>query len=143
MLILGATNVPWALDPAFRRPGRFDRVVFIAPPDQDARCEILSGLLKDRPGGDSVNVAGLAQKTGGFSGADLKNLVETAVDEAIDASIEAGEEVPVSQAHMTTALQETKSTTLEWLTMARNYAKYANDSGQYDDVLAFLRKYGK
>lgn len=143
VLILGATNVPWALDPAFRRPGRFDRVVFIAPPDLDARIDIIKGLLKDRPGGDSIDVASIAAKTSGFSGADLMNLIESAVDEAIDDSISKGEEVPLDQSHITEAVKTSKATTLEWLTMARNYAKYANDAGQYDEVVDFLKKYGK
>lgn len=143
VLILGATNVPWALDPAFRRPGRFDRLVFIAPPDLDARIDIIKGLLKDRPGGESIDVASIAAKTSGFSGADLMNLIESAVDEAIDDSISKGEEVPLDQSHITEAVKTSKATTLEWLTMARNYAKYANDAGQYDEVVDFLKKYGK
>ena len=143
VLILGATNVPWALDPAFRRPGRFDRVVFIAPPDLDARIDIIKGLLKDRPGGESIDVASIAARTSGFSGADLMNLIESAIDEAIDDSISKGEEVPLDRSHITEAVKTSKATTLEWLTMARNYAKYANDAGQYDEVVDFLKKYGK
>lgn len=143
VLILGATNVPWALDPAFRRPGRFDRVVFVAPPDQLARIDILKQLLSDRPGGDSINVEKVAKQTSGFSGADLLNLVELAVDEAIEESISSGEEVPLNKRHIDEAIQNSKSTALEWLTMARNYAKYANEAGQYDEVVEFLKKYGK
>lgn len=100
-------------------------------------------MLKGRPGGDSIDARKIAKQTGGFSGADLMNLVESAVDEAIDESIENGQEIPLSEGHFEQALKDSKSTTLEWLTMARNYAKYANDSGQYDDVVAFLKKYGK
>jgi KaiC/GvpD/RAD55 family RecA-like ATPase len=143
VLVLGATNVPWALDAAFRRPGRFDRVVFVSPPDREARRDILRGLLKDRPGGEGINVDPVVEKTGGFSGADLAHLVESAVDEAIDASMTRGEEVPLQQAHLEAALKTLKPTTLEWLTMARNYARYANEGGQYDDVLDFIRKHGK
>lgn len=135
--------MPWALDPAFRRPGRFDRVVFISPPDQDARTNILQGLLKDRPGGESIDAEKLAKKTSGFSGADLMNLVESAVDEAIEDSISNGEEVPLNKTHFSEAIGTSKATTMEWLTMARNYAKYANEAGQYDDVVAFLKKYGE
>jgi len=143
VLILGATNVPWALDPAFRRPGRFDRVVFIAPPDHDARVDITNGLLAGRPGAETLDVRKIAKSTSGFSGADLMNLIETAVDEAIDDSISSGEEVPLNKNHIAEAMKISKSTTIEWLTMARNYAKYANDSGQYDEVVEFLKKYGK
>ena len=49
ILVLGATNTPWHLDPAFRRPGRFDRIIFVAPPDEEARKEIFDLLLKDKP----------------------------------------------------------------------------------------------
>lgn len=143
VLILGATNVPWAVDPAFRRPGRFDRVLFVPPPDQKAREDILRGLLKERPQGASLDLAGLARATSAFSGADLRNLVDTAADEAIDASLGAGEEVPLSAEHLKAALAQVKPTTLEWLTTARNYARYANEGGQYDDVLAFIRQHGR
>lgn len=143
VLILGATNVPWALDPAFRRPGRFDRVVFIAPPDHAARLEIIKQLMHSRPSESALDFEKLAKATSGFSGADLMNLVETAVDEAIDESILKESEVPVSKKHLEQALSDVKPTTLEWLTMARNYAKYANDAGQYNDVLDFLKKHGK
>jgi SpoVK/Ycf46/Vps4 family AAA+-type ATPase len=143
VLILGATNVPWAVDAAFRRPGRFDRMLFVPPPDVEARAEILRQLLLERPVENQVSVALLAKRTSGFSGADLKNLVESAVDEAIEASLERGREVPVSRDHLNTALTEVAPTTLEWLTTARNYARYANEAGQYDEVLAFLERHGK
>ena len=141
VLVLAATNVPWAVDPAFRRPGRFDRVQFIPPPDREARKAILDLLLAERPLAPGLEVTPLAQATSGFSGADLRELVETAVDFAIEASLNAGAEVPISAQHLKAALDEVKPTTLEWLTTARNYARYANDAGQYDEVLEFLRKH--
>ena len=52
-------------------------------------------------------------------------------------------EVPIEQRHLVAALGEIKSTTIEWLTTARNYARYANEGGQYDEVLEFLRRHGK
>jgi SpoVK/Ycf46/Vps4 family AAA+-type ATPase len=143
VLILGATNVPWAVDPAFRRPGRFDRVVFIPPPDRDARRNILEQLLAARPSDGAVDARFLAEHTSGFSGADLRELVETAVDEAIEESVAEGREVPLTMAHLKTALADRKPTTVEWLTTARNYARYANESGQYDEVLKFLEVHGK
>ncbi len=143
VLVLGATNVPWAVDPAFRRPGRFDRVQFIPPPDRPARAEILGILLRGRPLAASIDADWIAGHTSGFSGADLENIVETAADLAIEASLEAGDEVPIDDAILKRALKEVKPTTLEWLTTARNYARYANEGGQYDDVLDFLAKHGK
>lgn len=143
VLILGATNVPWAVDSAFRRPGRFDRIVFIPPPDEPARLAILQLLLADRPIAPDVDARFIAARTSGFSGADLRELVETAVDEAIEESIDSGQEQAVTQRHFRAALAERKPTTIEWLTTARNYARYSNESGQYNEVLEFLKKHGK
>ena len=143
VLILGATNVPWAVDAAFRRPGRFDRVLFVPPPDREARASILEQLFDGRPTEGRIDAAGVAQKTSGFSGADLTALVEAASDVAIEASLEAGHEMPITEAHVKAALAEIKPTTLEWLTTARNYARYANEAGQYDEVLDFLSRHSK
>jgi len=142
VLILGATNVPWAVDPAFRRPGRFDRVLFVPPPDAEARESILALLLAGRPADNAIRVKELAAKAAGFSGADLRNLVETAADNAIERSIESSSEVPITRADLYAALAEVKPTALEWLTTARNYARYSNEAGQYDDILAYLKTHG-
>jgi AAA+ superfamily predicted ATPase len=142
VLILASTNVPWAIDPAFLRPGRFDRMFFVPPPDKIARAGILEHHMKDRPSARGIDYALLAAKTSGFSGADLSNLVEMAADEAIDESIASGAEVLISFQHFKDALTQSRSTTVEWLTTARNYARYANDGGRYNDVIDFLKKHG-
>jgi SpoVK/Ycf46/Vps4 family AAA+-type ATPase len=100
-------------------------------------------LLMERPVASDVNVRKLAEATSGFSGADLENLVETASDEAIEESLQKADEVPIAFHHLKAALKDVKSTTVEWLTTARNYARYSNESGQYDEVLEFLRAHGK
>lgn len=143
VLILASTNVPWALDSAFLRPGRFDRMLFMPPPDLNARETILRIQLKDRPVAEKININRLAKQTSGFSGADLQNVVETAVDEAIEDSINQGQDAPITQEHLNSSLEQTRPTTNEWLTTARNYARYSNESGQYNDVLSFLKKHGK
>lgn len=143
VLILAASNVPWAIDSAFRRPGRFDRVLFVPPPDRAARAAILTILLGGRPVAGDIDVAAIAARTSGFSGADLENLVDTAADRAIAASLQHGSEVPIGHAHLIAALAEIKPTTSEWLTTARNYARYSNEGGQYDEVLEFLARHSK
>jgi SpoVK/Ycf46/Vps4 family AAA+-type ATPase len=142
VLVLAATNVPWAIDTAFKRPGRFDRVLFIPPPDMEARQSILEIALRDRPQ-EKLSLEPIAAATSGFSGADLVGLVETACDIAIEESLEGDSVVPIKQRHLTDATKEAKPTTLEWLSQARNYAKYANEGGLYDDVMAFLDKHAK
>jgi SpoVK/Ycf46/Vps4 family AAA+-type ATPase len=143
VLIVGATNVPWSVDAAFLRPGRFDRFLFVPPPDRPAREAILAIHLKDRPLAGDPDLGFLAKNTSGFSGADLKNLVEAATDLAIEETLARGEERPITAAHLKTALAGVKPTTTEWLTTARNYARYSNEGGQYDEVLEFLARHGK
>ena len=141
VLVLAATNVPWAVDSAFRRPGRFDRVIFVPPPDRASRQAILQRLLSDKPLVPGLDLSRYATATTGFSGADLLNFIETAVDVAIEQEI-AGTATPVlNRTHLDAALAEVKPTTLEWLSTARNYAKYAPEAGLYTDLLAFLDKH--
>ncbi|MEQ1865770.1 MAG: ATP-binding protein [Micropepsaceae bacterium] len=141
VLVLAATNVPWAVDPAFRRNGRFDRTLFVPPPDRVARKVILDIELKDRPQTGDIDTTAIAERTSGYSGADLANIVETACDLAIEDSIDQDRIAPISAKHLAAALKEVKPTTLEWLSQARNYAKFANEGGLYDDVVEFLDKF--
>ena len=87
VLVLAATNVPWAVDSAFRRPGRFDRVIFVPPPDRASRQAILQRLLSDKPLVPGLDLSRYATATTGFSGADLLNFIETAVGVAIEQEI--------------------------------------------------------
>ena len=79
VLILAATNAPWHLDTAFRRPGRFDRILFVPPPDLPARAAILRLMLTGKPA-DGVDFDQVAKKTDDFSGADLKAVVDLAIE---------------------------------------------------------------
>jgi transitional endoplasmic reticulum ATPase len=76
VLFLGATNVPWQLDPAVLRPGRFDEKVYIPLPDLAARRKLLELYLEKRPLADDVDLDALATRLDGFSGADIKYLCD-------------------------------------------------------------------
>src|SRR6185437_2439539 len=89
VLILAATNAPWHVDSAFRRPGRFDRIVFVPPPDEEARAEILRIHTRDRPV-EAIDYRDLARRTDGFSGADLRAVVERAVEERLREALHKG-----------------------------------------------------
>lgn len=138
ILILAATNAPWSVDAAFRRPGRFDRIIFVAPPDEEARVDILQQLLKDKPVAE-VDVKKIAAQSEGYSGADLNALLDIAVEDKLTQSIETGELQPITTKDLLRALKVHKPTTQEWFSSARNYALYANESGLYDDVLKYLK----
>jgi AAA+ superfamily predicted ATPase len=142
LFVLGATNHPWDLDPALRRPGRFDRTVFVPSPDATARERILSLKLQDRPIAAKLDLKGVARKTDGFSGADLQALADAATELAFERTVDSGTEHAIDDAILAAALKDMRASTRPWLETARNYAVYANEGGTYDDLLAFLKTQG-
>jgi transitional endoplasmic reticulum ATPase len=139
VLILAATNAPWHVDPAFRRPGRFDRIIFVPPPDASARAAILRIHLRNKPLSD-IDHDLIANKTEGFSGADLRAVVETAVEEKLLDAVSRGEPSPITTGDLARAAERLKPSTQEWFASAQNYATYSNQGGAYDDVLKFLKR---
>ena len=137
VLILAATNAPWSIDPAFRRPGRFDRIIFVEPPDAKAREEILRSQLKNKPVGE-IDYEKLAKATDKFSGADIKAIIDMAIEEKLRESMAKGSIQAVQTKDLLSAIKQHRPTTLEWFASARNYALYANESGLYDDILKYL-----
>jgi SpoVK/Ycf46/Vps4 family AAA+-type ATPase len=138
VLILAATNAPWHLDGAFRRPGRFDRILFVPPPDPAARAAILRILLAGKPVQD-VDCDQLAKKTEGFSGADLKAVVDVAVEQKLREAMKAGALKPLTTRDLAAAAAGVRPTTKEWFATAKNYALYANQGGLYDDIRKYLK----
>lgn len=139
MLIIGATNAPWHVDGALMRPGRFDRVVFVPPPDYEARLAILRIHLRGKPAPDP-DLPRLARGTEGYSGADLMGIVETATDAALQDALRTGEVRPITTADMVQALRQVRPTVEDWMATARNYGTYANETGFYDEVMAYLKQ---
>ncbi len=138
ILILAATNAPWHLDPAFRRPGRFDRLLFVPPPDLEARSAILHVLLRGKPQAD-IDFDALAKKTEKFSGADLKGMIDQAVEDKLEEALTGGNLQPLTTKDLLRTLKQIKPTTSQWFASARNYALYANEGGIYDDIVDYLK----
>ncbi|HXN82508.1 MAG TPA: ATP-binding protein [Myxococcales bacterium] len=137
---LAATNHPWDVDPALRRPGRFDGLLFVPPPDPEARRRILELKLAGRPVAPGTNLSGAAEATHGLSGADLSALVELATELAIEATRRTGKEQPIDDAFLARATKGLKPSTRAWFEVARNHAIYANEGGTYDELLDHLEK---
>ncbi|HEV3167475.1 MAG TPA: AAA family ATPase [Isosphaeraceae bacterium] len=138
MLVLAATNAPWHLDSAFRRPGRFDRILFVPPPDGPARAAILRVILRGKPLQD-VDFDFLARKTDHFSGADLKAVVDVAIERKLREAMKDGVPRPLTTKDLAAAASSVKPSTREWFATARNYALYSNQGGIYDDILNHLK----
>jgi SpoVK/Ycf46/Vps4 family AAA+-type ATPase len=141
VFVLGATNHPWDVDPALLRPGRFDRLAAVLPPDPPAREAILRHHLRSRPVRE-VDVSRLAARTEGFSGADLAHLCETAVEYALEESLARGGVRSVDGRDFDRALRELRPSTRPWFETARNFVLFANDGGTYDELQAYMRSRG-
>ncbi|OPG04070.1 ATP-binding protein [Microbispora sp. GKU 823] len=145
VLVLAATNAPWYIDVAFRRPGRFDQMVFVPPPDAAARAAILRILCRDKPLAE-MDFDAVAKVTDGFVGADLKGVVDRAVETKLHQSISAGRPLPLTTDDLLAVAQATRPTAVkEWLGTARNYVLHANDSGAWDELMPWIdgKKGGK
>jgi SpoVK/Ycf46/Vps4 family AAA+-type ATPase len=139
VFILGATNHPWDVDVALRRPGRFDRMVIVLPPDEAARQAIFKYHLRNRPIAN-IDLPKLADRTNGYSGADLAHVCETAAERALLDSVHSGTPRMIEMEDLLAALKEVRPSIGPWLDTARNVAQFANEDGTYDDLLGYLRK---
>lgn len=142
VFVLAATNHPWDVDSALRRPGRFDRTVLVLPPDLDARVAIWQLHLRERPVA-GIDVRRLAKLTDGFTGADIAHACESAAEIALMEAAETGTVRMIGQADVEAALRELRPSVGPWFETARNVALFANDDGTYDELLAYLRKHRK
>jgi SpoVK/Ycf46/Vps4 family AAA+-type ATPase len=138
VLIIGATNTPWNLDPAFRRPGRFDRIVFVPPPDTVTRESILRLKLNNKPTG-TIDLQTIARKSENYSGADIDAIIDIAIEQKLESSFSDGIPKPLETNDLLNALKKHKPSTQEWFSTAKNFAMFANDSGLYDDILTYMK----
>ncbi|MFE4307461.1 ATP-binding protein [Streptomyces sp. NPDC056891] len=139
VFVLAATNVPWDVDIALRRPGRLDRTLLVLPPDATAREAILRYHLRERPI-EAVDLGKLVKVTEDFSGADLAHVCESAAEAALLDSARSGSVRLITTKDLLGAAKQIKPSTEPWFAAARNVAMFANEGGLYDDLLAHLKR---
>ena len=139
VFVLGATNMPWDLDPALRRPGRFDRTVLVLPPDAPAREAILKYHFRGRPT-EGLDLAAVAGQTDGMSGADLGHLAEVSAEQAMMTSIQTGRVRPIVQDDLKRALTQVRPSIGAWLEMARNVVDFGPQDPIYSDLRIYLQR---
>jgi transitional endoplasmic reticulum ATPase len=140
LLILAATNMPWDVDSAMKRPGRFARQIFVQPPDAAAREAMLRIKLTGVPVEEGVDFKRLAEATQHCSGADMDGFIELAKESALSDNLLSRIERPVQAADFEMALKEIQPSTLDWLRTVRNVVKYAGEDASYKDVEAYLKE---
>ncbi|MFG2668526.1 ATP-binding protein [Streptomyces sp. NPDC048387] len=139
VFVLAATNVPWDVDIALRRPGRLDRTLLVLPPDAAAREAILRYHLRDRPI-EAVDLGRIVKATDGLSGADLAHVCESAAESALLASVRTGEIRMIGTKDLLDAAKSVVPSSEPWFAAARNVAMFANEGGMYDDLVTYLKK---
>ena len=139
VFVLAATNHPWDVDSALRRPGRLDRTLLVLPPDDQAREAVFRFHLRDRPVA-GIELASLAARTDGFSAADIAHICESAAELALLDSARTGCVRMIGQDDLLTAASEVRPSLGPWFDSARNVALYANEGGSYDDLAAYLKR---
>ena len=137
--LLAATNQPWDVDAALRRPGRLDRTLLVLPPDLTARVAIFGVHLRDRPLED-IDLDVLAQNSEGLSGADIMYVCELAAESAMMDSIETGTARSIRMGDFLDPLTTITPSTLPWLESAKTVVDYGTDDGTFADLRAYLKK---
>jgi transitional endoplasmic reticulum ATPase len=133
VIVLAATNRAEAIDPALRRPGRFDREIYFPVPNPEGRREILAIHTAAMPLADDLDLAAIAGRAYGFVGADLKGLCQSAAFHALKLQVTDLTQVPenlqVSQADFEWALQEVKPAVLRSLVIQSPQVLWAEIGG--------------
>jgi SpoVK/Ycf46/Vps4 family AAA+-type ATPase len=137
ILVIGATNNPWRLDPAFRRPGRFDQTIFVPPPDLPARKQIIQLLAKDKPI-SQLDVDAVANETKGYTGADLKWVFDRAAELALSEAIHTKHPVPITMELLLDLARHHQPTNRDWFEGAKPHVQHAGQDAIYNDVRKFL-----
>lgn len=140
ILLLAATNMPWDVDSAMKRSGRFSRLIFLPPPDELARAEMFRIKLQGVPC-DDVNFGKLAQTCEFYSGADIDGAVDIAKEAALSLTLKSGVETPVKESDLREGLKRTTPAAKEWLETVRNLVKYGGGDSSYQDVESYLKKH--
>lgn len=138
--VLAATNAPWDIDPALRRPGRLDRSVAVLPPDGPARAAILRHELARRPI-EGIDLDRLSRDTEGFTGADLSYLCESAAELALMDSVRSGQPRMITMKDLNAARKQLRPSAAAWFESARNVVVYADATNEYAELASYMKRH--
>jgi transitional endoplasmic reticulum ATPase len=139
ILVLAATNEPWAIDPALRRPGRLKKLVFIPPPDLDARKAIFEICLKKLPVEADIDAKYLAGVTKGFSGADIAAVCSDASEIPLQEALAGKQPRKINKLDFERAMKNRRSSIIPWIRMAIEQVKRSRE----EDLFSELMKHGE
>jgi DNA integrity scanning protein DisA with diadenylate cyclase activity len=142
ILVLAATNEPWAIDPALRRPGRLKKLVFIPPPDLDARKAIFEIYLKKLPIEADIDAKYLAGVTQGFSGADILAVCSDASEIPLQEALLGKNQRKLIRNDFEKAMSGRRSSIIPWIRMAIEQVKRSREEDLFSDLMKLGESYG-
>jgi SpoVK/Ycf46/Vps4 family AAA+-type ATPase len=128
IVVIGATNRPYALDPAMLRPGRFDKIVFVRPPNEEERAKLFEKYMEGAPFDEKIDFKQLAKETNGFTGADISNVCREMKMESVRRAVESGNDVVIEMDDLLKKIGETKPSAPE---------------SALEEYMTFLSRYGE
>ena len=141
VIVLGATNAPWDIDPALRRSGRFSEQIYIPPPDMESRIALFKMYLKPLPITGKMKYEKLAELTDGYSSADIAKVTQDAAKKAWKRSLEKVSQEKITYDDVIEAVEEGSSTLTPWFTQAKKQISISGEKDQYPELNATLKKY--
>jgi len=141
VLVLAGTNSPWDVDPALRRPGRFSKLVFVPPPDLQSRKQIFKIHMKERPIEPAVNLDELAQRTDGYSSADIAQICTEAADFPLMEALSGKPPRKICRDDFLQVVEKRASSLYPWFKMARQQISASGEQEIFGDLLRTIDKY--
>ncbi len=143
VLVLAATNAPWLIDPAFKRPGRFDKQIYVPPPDEKQRAELFRLYLKGRPLEDNINYDELASKSTMCTSADIAGICNSAMEDAYEIAATTGNKMKVGMEQLLNTIASWKRNLPEWYENAKEALNANNLKSLYPELAEEIVKYEK
>jgi len=140
LLTLAATNEPWAVDAALRRPGRFSKLILVPQPDLDARVEIFKLHMRERPLGEDVNFQELAKLTDMYSSADIAQICNEAADIPLEEALKGKNPRKIMMNDFLSVLKTRKSSLPAWFRMAHNQIKRSGEEDLFEGLMKIIEK---
>jgi transitional endoplasmic reticulum ATPase len=132
VVVIGATNRPDIIDPALLRPGRFDRLLYVPPPDYESRIQIIKIHTKKKPLAEDFKIEEMAANTDGYTGADIASVVSAAVMLALREHVtkykdpkeaeKKARELKIHMKHFEEAMKKVRPLSSQELSMYKNIA---------------------
>ncbi len=143
LVIIGATNAPWSIDPALRRSERFTKQILIPPPDLEAREEIFTIHTRDKPIDKDIDFKKLAELTEGYASSDIKVICDFALEIPWEEALKGAEERKVETRDFLEVIKKYRTSLIPWYRSAEKQIVESDEEDLYGELLDNIKKFSK